>query len=130
MRFHGGEFFGSASQEGGTRVEDPAARLRRQLLEKPHAQPKAIRRTGLLFRETTELGEQFLSPEGRQGVLLPRLTALSGNRLSCYPLVIHESAEQRIDEIVMQDLLPKNDSGLMLELVPVLWPRQQHRQDY
>jgi hypothetical protein len=75
------------------------------------------------------LGER-LATERSESILLSSLPTLSGDSLLCDPAFVRKAAQQRINEIVVQRGVAKNEAGLALQLVSMLWPLEQGGQNY
>src|SRR5262249_25381713 len=130
IRLYSRELGHPASQKIRPGFQNSAANIGPDQLKQRHSKTKTRRRLGILIGKLAEAGQQYDSSQSCKRVLVARLAALAGYSLARDPPAVHKTPEQGVDQVVVQRLLPQDDPGFVLELIPVLGSRQQGRQDY
>src|SRR5215469_9968924 len=106
-------------------AENPPLHLGLQEREQPQTQAKRLLRSRIGLGEPVQpLHQRATAPVGER-ILLARLPALAGNGPLADPAFLEKPPQQRINNVVVQRLLPHHPAGLSLELVSILRPAEQ-----
>ena len=120
-----GEALLADSQKVLPGVENALPRFGFEYGEQADAKAKTVFGGDFVFAVIGETGDQFLFTFGGKGVNFAGLTALPGGLALADPLVFHEAAKQRIDEVVVHLAPARDEPDVLFERVAVLRTREQ-----
>src|SRR5580692_6471478 len=110
--------------------EDASTNGRFKHFEHSHSRDETRERGRIRFAELAQSRDQFPPSECGNRILQACLATLSRHSLLAHPALGGETAQQRIDQIVVHRALSKNETRLALQLVSMLWTVEQGSQNY